>query len=120
MNTLPLCRRLPIPLLVAAMLGAACSKEGATAASAAPAPADNLDKQLCAALKQIAPPLSKSPPFMAKAQFAGNLYGAFDNSPTVIPELLARSDEIASKNCPAERQLVLRATESPSLRDALQ
>jgi hypothetical protein len=57
---------------------------------------------------------------MAKAQFAGNLYGAFDNSATVIPELLARSDEIASKDCPAERQLVLRATESPSLQAALQ
>jgi hypothetical protein len=122
MNTLPLGQRLPILLLAAAFLFAGCSKEAATVTSTAPAPgtADNVAKQLCDALKQIAPPLSKSPPPMAKAQFAGNLYGAFDNAPTVIPELLARSDEIASRDCPAERTLILRATDSPSLRDALQ
>jgi hypothetical protein len=121
MSTIPLWQRLPILLLAAAFLGAGCSKEAATTASTAPAPgtADNVAKQLCGVLKQIAPPLSKSPPPIAKAQFAGNLYGAFDNSVTAIPELLARSDEIASRDCPSERQLVLRATESPSLRDAL-
>jgi hypothetical protein len=121
MNSRPFHQR---PLIVIAALAATvvgCSKDAATSASTAPAPgtANNVDKQLCAVLKQIAPPLSKSPPPMAKAQFAGNLYGAFDNSATMIPELLARSDEIASKNCPAERELVLRATETSSLHDAL-
>lgn len=122
MKTLPLGQRLPILLLAAAFLAAGCSKEAATTTSTAPAPgtADDVAKRLCDVLKQIAPPLSKSPPPIAKAQFAGNLYGAFDNSATVIPELLARSDEIASKDCPAERQLILRATESPSLQAALQ
>jgi hypothetical protein len=115
-------------VITAAFSVIACSKESSTATSNVPTKAQEsgetfsanaeLQAKVCAALKQIAPNLNKSASAFARAQFAGNLSGAFENSADVLPQVYAEMDAIALKRCAAERQAILAVTETTTLFDA--
>jgi hypothetical protein len=127
MNSHP--RHSLILLTAATLFVAGCSKEATSPTSAAASPSTkNLPAKVCATLRKVTPWLvnpspelgpSAQNPAIARGRFAANFLPDFTDSTEEMMEMQSRVDDIASKDCPAERGVVLRATGTSSLHEAL-
>jgi hypothetical protein len=129
MTMIPRPYRSLIVIAAAALCVVGCSKEATSPTSAAASPSTkNLPAKVCATLRKVAPWLvnptpelgpSAQNPAIARGRFAANFLPDFTDSTEEMMEMQSRVDDIASKDCPAERGVVLRATGTSSLHEAL-
>jgi hypothetical protein len=117
-------------LAVCAMISLyGCSKVPTTSSAGEPAAVANsaapslssteMQAKVCKRLKQILPKLSNVAPTFAQGLLAAEIFDEFNNDMTVLPQVIAKVDDLASGNCAAERQSILAALNMASLQDAM-